>query len=166
MTESKGLVRAQKPDAQGFDEIRIRTEPYFKESGLSGDEWRIRVYTEFYRKGNLVHTNNGHTSMDYAVWLLSHSYIEALDNGYGYFAGESDYCDQEGCSNKATITYECKESGCGRCGNVEAPKWSRPYRKFCERHKRRGDSSLDDMDAHYSAIETPPQPAAQGGGDA
>ncbi len=43
--------RALKPDAQAFDEVRIRTVPRWKESGLSGDEWRISATVEFWRKG-------------------------------------------------------------------------------------------------------------------
>jgi len=54
---------ALRPDANSFDEIRIRTIPRYKTSGLSGDEWRISMVTEFLRKGKVVHEttakNNG-----------------------------------------------------------------------------------------------------------
>ena len=42
------------PDRQAFDEIRIKTEPRYKQSGLSGDEWRISGKIEFMYKGEVV----------------------------------------------------------------------------------------------------------------
>lgn len=152
----KKLTRAQKPAAQAFDEIKIICEPYFKQSGLSGDEWRTRYYTEFYRKGNLIHRNEGHTSLDSAVHLLSHTYLEAIDNGNGFFDGEGNYCDQEGCKEIAIIQLEQTKQGCDRCGEVSEPKFSRLYRTFCEKHSVRGDSRLDDMDINYIKLETKP----------
>jgi hypothetical protein len=148
------LTRAQKPDAQAFDEIRITTVPRFKESGLSGDEWRISALTQFYRKGKMVH-QTAHGNIEYAVRLLDHDFLSACDNGIGYFAGEGDICDQEGCQDAATVTLEQTKEGCSRCGNVKEPEYSRPFRKFCDRHKRRGNSSLDDMDDHYKEITKP-----------
>lgn len=41
MTQRKSC--ALRPDAQAFDEIRIVTVPRYKQSGLSGDEWRIHA---------------------------------------------------------------------------------------------------------------------------
>lgn len=149
--EDRQLRRAQKPDAQAFDEIRIVTVPRYKTSGLSGDEWRISTTTQFYRKGNLVHETT-HGSIEYAVRLLDYDFLNACDNGKGYFAGEGDLCDQEGCAKPATIVLEQTKEGCSRCGEVKEPKWSRPFRKFCDEHKQRGDSSLDDMDDHYKEI--------------
>lgn len=148
----KKYRRALKPDAQPFDEIRIVTRPYFKNSGLSGSEWRTRFYTQLYRKGNLVFEDEGYTSLESAVHLLSHTYLSAIDNGKGYFAGEADYCDQEGCSNKANVIYECLREGCGACGNTKEPEFFIPYRQFCHQHCVRGDSRLDDMDEHYKII--------------
>lgn len=149
--------RTQKPEAQGFDEVRIVCKPYFKTSGLSGDEWRTRYITEFYRNGKIVETNySGHTSMDSAVHLLNASYYTALDSGKGYFAGEGDVCDQEGCAEPATVHLEQIKTGCGRCGTVKEPEYSRPWRAFCEEHSKRGDSRLDDMDANYAKLDKRP----------
>ncbi len=149
--------RTQKPEAQGFDEVRIVCVPYFKESDLSGSEWRTRYYTRFYRNGNLIDENcSGHTSLDHAVHLLSHTYAEALDHGRGYFAGEGNYCDQEGCAKLATVYLEQIKTGCGRCGTVKESEYSRPWRAFCEDHSTRGDSRLDDMDANYVKLDKRP----------
>ncbi len=147
------LRRAQKPDAQAFDEIRITTVPRFKESGLSGDEWRISALTQFMRNGVVVH-ETGARNIETAVRLLDYHFLEACDNGKGFFAGEGDICDQEGCANPATVSLEQTKEGCGRCGTVKAPEYSRPFRKFCDHHKHRGDSSLDDMDANYKELQS------------
>lgn len=145
------LRRDQKPDAQGFDEIRIVTVPRFKQSGLSGDEWRISASTQFMRNGVVVH-ETGARNVETAAHLLSYHLFEAYDEAKGYFAGEGDICDQEGCANKAIVTLEKIKEGCGKCGNIQAPKYSRPFRKFCDVHKHRGDSDLDDNDASYKEI--------------
>lgn len=147
------LRRAQKPDAQAFDEIRITTVPRFKESELSGDEWRISAKTEFMRNGVVVH-ETGARNVETAVRLLDYHFLEACDHGKGYFAGEGDICDQEGCANPATVSLEQIVEGCGRCGTTKAPEHSRPFRKFCNRHKERGNSSLDDMDESYKDLPT------------
>lgn len=145
------LRRAQKPDAQAFDEIRITTVPRFKQSGLSGDEWRISAKTEFMRNGIVVH-ETGARNVETAIRLLDYHFLEACDNAKGYFAGEGDICDQEGCAKAATVSLEQTKEGCSRCGTVKEPEYSRPFRKFCEAHKCRGDSSLDDMDNHYKEL--------------
>ncbi len=145
------LRRAQKPDAQGFDEIRIITAPRFKESELSGNEWRISAVTQFMRNGVVIHETSAR-NVETAAHLLSYHLLEAYDHGKGYFAGEGNICDQEGCANPATVTLEQIKEGCGKCGSVKQPEYSRPFRKFCDRHKQRGDSSLDDMDESYKEI--------------
>lgn len=154
----KHFTRALKPDAQAFDEVRITTVPRFKQSGLSGDEWRISALTQFMRKGKVVH-ETGARNIETAVRLLDYHFLEACDHAKGYFAGEGDICDQEGCSNIATIMLEQIKEGCGRCGTMREPQYHRPFRKFCDEHKYRGTSSLDDMDEHYKQM---PQPPAQG----
>lgn len=155
MNQNKEFKRALKPEPQAFDEIRIITRPYLKDSGFSGTEWRTRTYTEFYRKGELVFTDDGYTSMEYAVRLLDHSYIQAIDAGHALFAGEGNFCDQEGCSKQAAIVYECIEDRCDRCGTIEAHDYYRPYRKFCQEHHIRGDSRFGDIDEHYVMIDDP-----------
>lgn len=140
-----------KPDAQGFDEIRICTEPRYKTSELSGDEWRISAVIRFYRNGNLVHESSGVRNVETAAHLLSYELFKALDNALGFFAGEDGYCDQEGCSQAPTVFYEKLYDYC-RQGHKTKPS-GRPYRKFCDRHKTRGDCGLDDADINYKEID-------------
>src|SRR5689334_5105636 len=95
--------RAIKPDAQPFDRVELVTIPRWKTSGLSGDEWRISIEARFYRKGQLVHSTYCGHDMNGAVAQIQWRFIEAVDSGKAYYAGEGNTCDQEGCEQKATV---------------------------------------------------------------
>jgi len=138
--------RALKPDAQGFDEIRIITVPRYKESGLSGDEWRISASIQVFRKGNLIH-EQGYRNVETAAKYLPALLGELNDEGKAYYAGEGNLCDQEGCCTPATVTYRLKARYC-RDGHKSDPLGI-DIRKFCDRHKTRGDCGLDDADDNY-----------------
>ena len=146
--------RMTKPDAQGCDEIRITTVPRYKTSGLSGDEWRISSKIEFIRKGKVIHKAfNG--DVEGAVKMLYAHWAQAHDEGKFYFGGEGDLCDQEGCSEKATIVYRLKKRFCcggGNCGQ-EIEQFRENIRMFCARHSTRGDCGLEDSDSNYEVIE-------------
>ena len=146
--------RDLKPDAQAFDKVIIETVPRYKQSGLSGDEWRISASIKFYRKGKLVF-EDGCSNVQYACYLLGAKHIKAIDDGLGYFAGEGNLCDQEGCSSPATVTYRKLKNYC-RDGHSEEPKFNIPIRMFCDVHKRRGDCGLDDSDSNYEKIDIAP----------
>ena len=138
--------RDLKPDAQAFDEIRITTVPRFKESGLSGDEWRISASIELWRKGKLI-AERGARNIESACKFVAAFHAEQCDDGKGFFAGEGDICDQEGCAQPATVTYRKKSDYC-REGHKTEPHAIK-IRKFCDRHKHRGDCGLDDADTNY-----------------
>lgn len=149
---------ALRPDAQAFDEIRIVTVPRYKESELSGDEWRIHAEAQFYRKGQLIFTE-GCRNTATAAGLLYAWYMKACDDGKGYFAGDGLTCDQEGCCAPATIRYRRLWAYC-RDGHKSEPSEVSLYRHFCERHKERGDCGFDDADANYvvdTALRQPEQ---------
>lgn len=146
--------RALKPDAQGCDEVRITTVPRYKTSGLSGNEWRISSKVEFFRKGKVIHeAYNG--DIEGAVKMLYAHFAQAHDEGKMYFAGEGDFCDQEGCKEKATIVYRLKKKFCcggGKCGQ-EVRMYGDEIRMFCARHSTRGDCGIEDADDNYEIIE-------------
>lgn len=146
------MRRALKPDAQPVDKIIIKTVPRFKDSELSGSEWRITAIIEFYRKGKLVKTSAAST-VEYAAYLLGSKFIELTDNGEGYFAGERDICDQEGCENVGTIALKKKFDWCNQGHKSTSP--SEAYRLFCERHSHRGNGGLDDGDSNYDTVNPP-----------
>jgi len=146
---------AIRPDAQPFDEIRIRIIPRYKESDISGDEWRISVLTEYMRKSKVVHSTTSGSSIEAAAGLLYGRLIEAQDNGKGYFGGDGIHCDQEGCSNKATVLLKIIKQFCvggGNCGQ-EIKSHIDHYRCFCEDHKQRGDCDLEDNDENYQFVK-------------
>lgn len=141
--------RDLKPDAQAFDEIRITTVPRFKESEMSGDEWRISAKVEFMRNGNVMFERS-YRNIETACNHMGAAHGEACDDGKAMFGGEGDICDQEGCANLATVTYRkkfgyCREGHKSDLHNVT-------IRKFCERHKHRGDCGLDDADTNYEQL--------------
>ena len=156
-----GSRRDLKPDAQAFDEVRISTVPRYKMSGLSGDEWRISAKVEFFRKGKMVH-EEGCRDVAAACRLLPWYHAKACDNGKGFFAGEGDLCDQEGCAEPATVTYRKKQDYCNE-GHPHPILYGEKQRRFCARHSTRGYCGLDDADANYEPIDgSTATPPAQG----
>jgi hypothetical protein len=135
-----------KPNAQAFDEVKIRTIPRWKESELSGDEWRISAVIELLRNGRVIVTRS-FRNVEMACAYASAVYYDATDNGKASFAGEGDICDQEGCSEKATITYRKLANYCNAGHKSESQMIK--IRCFCEKHRERGNCGLDDADRNY-----------------
>lgn len=139
--------RALKPDAQPFDKIVIDTVPRYKESGMSGDEWRISAEVKFYRKGVEVH-GFGCRNVEEATVLLGARLLEACDDAKGFFAGEGHACDQEGCFAEASWRHTLKAKY-DRSGNRSEIPEPGEYRLFCDRHKTRGNCGIEDADDNY-----------------
>lgn len=152
--EEKTGYRALRPDAQAFDEVRIVTVPRYKESEMSGDEWRISARVEFYRKGQLKHISEPWRDVQTACNFLGYLYATACDDGHAWYAGEGGLCDQEGCSNAATVTYRLKKRYCREGHPTEARG---EFRCFCDRHDRRGDCGLEDSDSNYEKLDQGPR---------
>lgn len=148
--------RAGMPDSQFVDEIRIVTVPRWKESELSGDEWRISARIDFYRKGIVVGSKGARdveTAARFVDWFL----VSGLESGKIDVPNTlGDCCDQEGCCKPWTTRLRIKERF-DRDGKVKAtPKWMEgvtEYRAFCDEHKVRGDCGLDDADRNYEPME-------------
>lgn len=156
MNDKKKISYALKPDAQPFDEIRIRIVPRYKSSGLSGSEWRQSCVIEFYRNGEVKHSSSCGGKLEYGAGLAYARLLEAQDNGIGYFASDGVHCDQEGCHKKAKYLMRLKERFCvggGNCGQKKQHSGSSDHRIFCEEHKHRGDQDLGDNDANYELID-------------
>ena len=141
---------APRPDAQAFDEVRIVTIPRFKQSGLSGDEWRIHAEAQFYRKGKLIFSE-GCRNVQTACGLLFGWYVKACDDGKGWFAGDGLTCDQEGCHEPAAVRYARKFDYCRERHKSPVNEIS-TYRHFCEKHRTRGDAAFDDSDDNYERV--------------
>lgn len=137
-------------DYQPIDEVRIVTVPRYKTSGLSGDEWRISAKIQYMKKGVVVHERscrNIESALRYGDWWLT----EWLEGG-NYSAGRTaEQCDQEGCTEPATVTYRLKKLYDRSSGTPREP--FRPtIIRFCERHKTRGDCGLEDADNNYERV--------------
>ena len=141
-----------RPDAQAFDEIRITTIPRFKESELSGDEWRISGLIQLFRNG-VVKYESQYQNVEMCAKFLSYELAKAIDEGNAYLATEGGFCDQEGCDAKATVFYQKKLNWCSSCGKSREVIVDPEYRQFCERHKERGNCGLDDSDSNYNRVE-------------
>lgn len=100
----KHIQRALAPDCQGFDEVRIFTKPRYKMSGLSGDEWRISGVIQLFKKGQLRH-EQGFRNVETAAQALSWVMMSAHDDAKASYQGTEGICQQEGCSEMATVRY-------------------------------------------------------------
>ena len=154
--EKKKTRHAKKPDSQPFDEVRITTVPRYKTSDLSGDEWRISSKIELMRKGKVVHEQSM-GRMESAVNSLGYIWGQAMDEMKGYYnGGEDGKCDQEGCSEIATVFYRVKKEFC-RDNPYKHPAEELNdvivIRQFCKRHSTRGDCAFDDADNNYELID-------------
>lgn len=148
--------RADRPDSQFVDEIRIVTVPRWKESDMSGDEWRISARIDFYRKGQVV-GSKGARDVAMAARLVDYYLLTGREDGKIDVPNNlGDFCDQEGCCKPWTVRYALKERY-GRDGKViERGKWMEgvtEYRAFCDEHKDRGDCGLDDADRNYQQMD-------------
>lgn len=147
--------RDMKPDAQGFDEVRVITVPRYKTSGLSGDEWRISARIQFWRKGQIAHEIGWGRNVETALQGIGYHWLVAHDDGKALFCGERNICDQEGCCAPATVAYR-KLADYDQSGNRSDLGDRVKFRLFCDEHKERGDCGLDDAAANYVAMEMPP----------
>jgi len=152
------------PDDERFDRIDIQLNERWKESELSGDEYRFSWSAHFIRKGEVILVLSAST-LD---WLLKGLQWRALTSGEdGRFDSAAwdrtrDKCDQPGCAEIPTIFYK-RLKRFTKQGDELAPSSyldGHEYRQFCDEHKTRGDCSRDDADHNYEAIDDPRPPPA------
>jgi hypothetical protein len=139
------------PDFVVFDKVTIEVAERWKESYLSGDEWRFSAIVKLYFKGIVIATEL-YGSMDQAMMRLQALYS---DNGSPvsdtWLNIERQTCDQPGCAELAKYRHTIRHEY-SRSGDKLVVEPSRSFRKFCERHKRRGDCGLEDADENYEVI--------------
>lgn len=151
------LFHIDHPDDERFDEIHIYVVERWKESELSGDEWRFSYSAEIKRKGEIIICITAST-LDWLLKGLQWRIQAASEKGE--FDSDAwdrtrDKCDQPGCSNVATIFYQLKKEY-SRQGDELVDQGSiKLYRQFCQNHKHRGDCGLSDSDDNYFVIENP-----------
>ena len=142
---------ALRPDAQAFDEVTIRTVPRYKQSNMSGDEWRISAEITFHRNGGAYHSAT-FSNVEIALQFAMAEHHRATDNGLGYFASIENVCDQEGCNAAPIVWYKKLSDYCNEGHKTPACKGF-DIRQFCSKHATRGDCALDDADRNYKTVE-------------
>ena len=150
------MVHEDHPEDERYDDIHIYVVPRWKESEISGDEWRFSYVAEFRRKGEIVIT----FSASRLEWLLQGLQWRALVAGEDGKVDQEAWnrtkklCDQPGCSAIATIFYKriMRYTNRGELLATDSFYDGNTYRQFCDLHKRRGDCDLDDADHNYIAM--------------
>jgi hypothetical protein len=134
------------------DELRIVTRERYKTSGLSGDEWRFHRVLQMFRKGRMLFERPFNGDIAAVASFAPLAMAEFLDGGLPseIIGFDAELCFQPGCPNPATSTYEIIEEF-GPQGQRLHPEeaFGTKYRKFCQKHLRRGDCSREDCDANY-----------------
>ena len=153
------MIHINHPDDTQFDEIHIKTVERWKESELSGDEWRFSYVADIKRKGETIITiSTGR--WDWLLMGLQWKILTAGENGnidQEAWNRTKDKCDQPGCSNDPVVFLKLIKRW-DKEGNQLAPDSyydGNVYRQFCEKHTDRGDCGLDDADRNYKEIENP-----------
>jgi hypothetical protein len=128
-----------------FDEIVIKTEPYFRQGAFSSN-WRLdfKIFCKF--KGRIVEEQFNNPTMHVA---LANALCMLEMDGYTYTKG---VCDQNGCSEVATTFYKLKHDYCDH-GNEVINDNTILFRGFCEAHKNRGTQGLSDVQSNYEPFE-------------
>lgn len=150
-------------DDEWIDDIHIHVTPRFKTSELSGDEWRVSAAVDFSRKGRIVKTERYSDIGGALAYIAKYAWRGGLFPGNLDVLGDvttdlvENYCMQPGCSELWTVEYNMVHQGCSHCGNVTEinQDWTQHHRRFCDAHKTRGDSSLDDSDRVYVPLGAP-----------
>jgi hypothetical protein len=142
-----------------YDEIRLVMEERWKESELSGSEYRYSCGIQLFFKGILVKTE-GARDMNAAIMLLGWYKLCGKDPYAGIPIEVQDQeklcCDNIHCANPATKWFTLKRETSARGEWLEKEDGaSVSYRQFCDRHAHRGDCSREDADDNYTAIPKP-----------
>lgn len=160
----KGLSRPhydRHRDDEIIDEITFRVVPRYKESYLSGDEWRVSTVVELKRKGETLVTSTYNSMKDAAAhlpWLLR-TWVETLDEEGSKrwsqrIKTDEGTCHQAGCSAPATVHYKLKKQYSREGYEKDLADYHCEVRRaFCDRHSRRGDCGLEDSDSNYERVQ-------------
>ena len=143
-------IRAKRPQNQVFDQIVLYTVPRSPSSPLS--KWTTSVRADFLKKGKIIHEAS-YRDMKTALSLLPAEYLNAEEDPKNHILQFNHVCDQEGCTNVATVAYRLKGYICPQCHTVAMHKLQPEMRKFCEEHKWRGKNKTDDSMDNYEEIK-------------
>lgn len=151
------------PDFELVDEVKVRTQERWKESELSGSEWRFSYIADFLHKGHVLKTSGLGGRMEWAMLGLGGAYLSVSDNGVpnSVFDLEKTVCAQPGCRNPASVFYRVKKFYNNNGDSKEFVPYTLggadaiPVIRFCQKHRHRGDCGLQDADANYEELPHP-----------
>lgn len=152
MSERNPAMVAHKK-AERFDRVTVDLIERWKESELSGDEWRFSYRAQFWHKGEVVASVGGASIMDALTQAVSAFSRVPIDEGKRDHYRSTEFCSQPGCPRPWTVLFHPIKAY-DRSGS----EYAQPYRPddvrgFCERHSHRGDCGLDDADDNYTIVE-------------
>ena len=156
---NKEMMKVDHPEDERFDEINIRIVERWKESELSGDEWRFHYVADIKRKGEIIIT----LSAARLSWMLQGLEWRILTSGEednfdnDAYMRTKDKCDQPGCADTPSVFYMRLKRYAKDGGTLESSEYydKKEYRQFCDVHKNRGDCDMDDTDQNYREIKNP-----------
>lgn len=142
------------PDAERFDAITIETIERWKESELSGDEWRFSHIVKFWRHGRAVAQCSA-GSIEEAALVAAYQFnrVTAVPEGQPFMGDLSEVCCQPACPNPWVVLMHPIKRYSERGDEMARPYNEGEVRGFCERHRMRGDCGLDDADVNYVLVE-------------
>lgn len=134
-------------DDRGFDRLEATMVPRWKESELSGDEWRWSIAATAYRKGNPIAREHGLSLGDALIRLLPR--LVELE-GAGYLSLTE--CAQPACAEGPTVLYRLTREFSRDGHYVGETVPTTRVRPFCAAHTHRGDCGREDNDDNYAPI--------------
>ena len=143
---------------QIVDRVVIETEPRWKDSEMSGSQWRYSATVKYYYKDDYV-ASTWYSDVEAAMDEVKHFYRSELVYKLWEVSPGSGKCDQEGCAAEATKFFRVKKRSCTSCGHEGEevnPKRKIEYVAFCPAHAERGDCSLNDCDDNLEEIDGEP----------
>ena len=153
------MIHVDHPDDERFDEIHIECVERWKDSELSGDEWRFSYLADIKRKGETIFTISA-SKLDWLLQGLQWRMLIAGENSDWddlAWVRTKDKCDQPSCANVATIFMKRLKRFTRNGQELAFSEYydGNEYRQFCDHHSRRGDCGLDDADHNYIQIRNP-----------
>lgn len=163
---SEHLYLKPLPEDDGIIEMTMERIPRWKESELSGDEWRYTMVSTIRSKN----WENGEILEDYIhgkdfaqmALKVANRLDEMLSYGNQQLVpyvvkapDEIKVCFQPGCGKQPVNVYAIKQNY--SWFPYQGHKTDEPYggssvRAFCKQHSHRGDCDLEDSDDNYELI--------------
>ena len=132
---------------EGWDEVRIHQVPRWKESELSGDEWRFSWIAEALRKGEVVKTVEASSLMQALTGI-------AYEANYSFVPIDETVCMQPTCVMPMTALFRLRKQYDPQGQElVRGVGGDKAVRGFCLDHEHRGDCGMEDSDQNYERVE-------------